>query len=292
MSVVSGSGACRMTLGTLASRYGYELVPPSSEGVTVTSLADEVDSVIPGSLYVPAGSVNMERLEHAAMRGAYAALVPQALRGAVDRLSMPLVLGECDDASLAAMAQELTSAKTLAMFACYGEEAGRVQRQVEQLSEFLHVLGNPVGVISAADTQSLEQYIGLHYPLGVLDVQRVLSVCAEDGANAVIVSMDERTLRRGALHAVGLDVFGVDDVPDSRLREACATACDRYGCVMDERGKAVGRTAESDALARQADEGEHGGSWEVLSLAIAMAMAAGVRRANIRSALRVSRELS
>ena len=63
MSVVSGSGACRMTLGTLASRYGYELVPPSSEGVTVTSLADEVDSVIPGSLYVPAGSVNMERLE-------------------------------------------------------------------------------------------------------------------------------------------------------------------------------------------------------------------------------------
>lgn len=93
MSVVSGSGACRMTLGTLASRYGYELVPPSSEGVTVTSLADEVDSVIPGSLYVPAGSVNMERLEHAAMRGAYAALVPQALRGAVDRLSMPLVLG-------------------------------------------------------------------------------------------------------------------------------------------------------------------------------------------------------
>ena len=70
MSVVSGSGACRMTLGTLASRYGYELVPPSSEGVTVTSLADEVDSVIPGSLYVPAGSVNMERLEHAAMRGA------------------------------------------------------------------------------------------------------------------------------------------------------------------------------------------------------------------------------
>ncbi|MFR7425736.1 MAG: hypothetical protein ACLUUF_02285 [Bifidobacterium pullorum] len=108
----------------------------------------------------------------------------------------------------------------------------------------------------------------------------------------MIVSMDERTLRRGALHAVGLDVFGVDDVPDSRLREACATACDRYGCVMDERGKAVGRTAESDALARQADEGEHGGSWEVLSLAIAMAMAAGVRRANIRSALRVSRELS
>ena len=178
MSVVSGSGACRMTLGTLASRYGYELVPPSSEGVTVTSLADEVDSVIPGSLYVPAGSVNMERLEHAAMRGADAALVPHALRGAGDRLSMPLVLGECDD------------------------------------------------------------------------------------------------------------------VPDSRLREACATACDLYGCVMDERGKAVGRTAESDALARQADEGEHGGSWEVLSLAIAMAMAAGVRRANIRSALRVSRELS
>ena len=154
MSVVSGSGACRMTLGTLASRYGYELVPPSSEGVTVTSL-------------VPAGSVNMERLEHAAMRGAYAALVPQALRGAVDRLSMPLVLGECDDARLAAMAQELTGAKTLAMFACYGEEAGQVQRQVEQLSEFLHVLGNPVGVISVADTQSLEQYIGLHYPLGV-----------------------------------------------------------------------------------------------------------------------------
>lgn len=76
------------------------------------------------------------------------------------------------------MAQELTGAKTLAMFACYGEEAGQVQRQVEQLSEFLHVLGNPVGVISAADTQSLEQYIGAALSVGGFWMCSVCCRCA------------------------------------------------------------------------------------------------------------------
>lgn len=294
MSVVSGSGVCRMTLGTLASRYGYELVPQSADGVTVTSLADEVDSVLPGSLYVPSGPVGMERLERAALRGAYAALVPKGLRGAFDRLTMPLVLGDYDDARIASLASELTGApsNSLALFACYGSDAEQVNRNTLQLAEFLHVLGNPVGVVSAADLQSLDRYIGLEYPLGVLDVQRVLAVCAEDGVSAVVMSLDERTLRHGALHTVEFDVLGVDDVPESRLRETCAAACERYGCTMDERGRVVGRTPESDVLARQAASGEYGESWETLSLAIAMAMAAGVRRTNIRSALRVSRELS
>lgn len=294
MSVVSGSGACRITLGGLVERYGYELVPPAAEGVTVTALADDIDSVIPGCLYVPSGSASMDRLEHAAMRGAYAALVPRSLRGAFDRLTIPLLLGDYDEARIAALAGEMAGspAKSLAMFACYGSDAETVERDVRRLSDFLHMLGNPVGVICASDTQSLNRYLDLQYPLNALDMQRTLSVCVEDGASAVVIALDERTVRHGALNAVELDVFGIEGASEAQLRDTSDAVCSRYGCTMNERGRVVGRTAESDALARQVSDAEFEEPWKSLSLAISMAMAAGVRRSNIKSALRVSRELS
>ena len=62
MSAVSEAVARRMTLGYLADTYGLELDPDFASGVTVTSIADDVDSVAPGSLYVPAQSVDVKRL--------------------------------------------------------------------------------------------------------------------------------------------------------------------------------------------------------------------------------------
>ena len=294
MSMVSGSGACRMTLADLASRYGFELVPRFAQGVTVTSLADDVDSVIPGSLYVPSGAVNMERLERAVARGAYAALVPRALRGAGERLSIPLLLGDYRDGQVAAMADALTGApaQALAMFACLGRDASSSERIARQLGEFLHMLGNPVGVLCASDTQSLDRYVDMRFPLGVLDVRRTLSVCLEDGASAMVIALDDDTVRRGALCAADIDVLGIEADTDAERATMDVRARRTYGYVMEERGRVVGRTAESDAFARQAADIEGGESWQTLSLVIAMAMAAGVRRSNIRSALRVSRELS
>ena len=53
MSAVSESMNRRMTLGLLASRYGFDLDPAFATEVTVTSIADDIDSVRPGALFMP-----------------------------------------------------------------------------------------------------------------------------------------------------------------------------------------------------------------------------------------------
>ncbi|WP_113853639.1 hypothetical protein [Bifidobacterium xylocopae] len=52
MSALSESISQRMTLGYLRTHYGLRLIPPSAEGVTVTSLSEDLASVRPGSLYL------------------------------------------------------------------------------------------------------------------------------------------------------------------------------------------------------------------------------------------------
>ena len=46
MSAVSESMNRRMTLGLLASRYGFDLDPTFATEVTITSIADDIDSVV------------------------------------------------------------------------------------------------------------------------------------------------------------------------------------------------------------------------------------------------------
>ncbi|MBW3083605.1 UDP-N-acetylmuramyl peptide synthase [Bifidobacterium phasiani] len=293
MSAVSESGSRRMTLGDLSQRHGFDLVPPFAAGVTVTSLADDVDSVHPGSLYVAPSIVSSELLEQVQRRGAYAAMVPRSMKGRVADVGMPLLFADPTAHQLGVIADEMAGSPSgaLAVFAVDGADPESVHRDVRELADFLHMLGNPVGVVCASDSQSLERYLDLDYPLGILDMQRALAVCAEDGAAAVIIAMDGDTLRADALRSVTVDVVGVCGRNDDALREHVRRTCERYGCVVTGHGHVVTRTEESDALAEQASLSYESQDAGHLSLAIAMTMAAGVRKANIKSALRVSREL-
>lgn len=81
MSAVSESMNRRMTLGLLASRYGFDLDPTFATEVTITSIADDIDSVRPGSLFMPSAPVDEQQLRQAQALGAYGAVVPHALRG-------------------------------------------------------------------------------------------------------------------------------------------------------------------------------------------------------------------
>ena len=157
---------------------------------------------------------------------------------------------------------------------------------MKDLADFLHMLGNPVGVISAANSQSLERFLDLHYPLSILDVQRTLAVCAA----AVILALDERTLRKQALQSVSIDVLGVDDarVSEAQLSRDVAG----FGGAIGKQTHVAARTQESDLLASQAAMAYEQVDGRALSLSIAMVLAAGVRKANIKSALRVSRDLN
>lgn len=292
MSAVSESMNRRMTLGHLASQYGFDLDPSFASAVTVTSLADDIDSIRPGALFVPGADVDVRQLMQAQQLGAYGAIVPHAMRGEIQDLQIPLIYAEPTAQQLGKLACDIAGAPSdvLAVFAIIGSDRESVEAGVKDLADFLHMLGNPVGVISAANSQSLERFLDLHYPLSILDVQRTLAVCAEDGAAAVILALDERTLRKQALQSVSIDVLGVDD---ARVSEAqLSRDVEGFGGAIGKQTHVAARTQESDLLASQAAMAYEQVDGRALSLSIAMVLAAGVRKANIKSALRVSRDLN
>ena len=188
MSAVSESMNRRMTLGLLASRYGFDLDPAFATEVTVTSIADDIDSVRPGALFIPSTQVDEQQLRQVQALGAYGAVVPHALRGKTDGVQIPLIYAEPTAQQLGKLASEMAGSPSdsLAVFAVAGSNTQTVEQGVRDLADFLHMLGNPVGVISAGNSQSLERFLDLNYPLSILDVQRTMAVCAEDGAAAVI----------------------------------------------------------------------------------------------------------
>ncbi|HAH53015.1 MAG TPA: UDP-N-acetylmuramyl peptide synthase [Bifidobacterium sp.] len=291
MSAVSEAMNRRMTLGMLSNRYGCEIEPPSATEVTVTSIADAIDSVRPGALFIPSTDTDAHQIETAQSLGAYAAVVPRAMRGTIRNPQIPLVYADLTEEQLGVLASTMAGSPSdsLAVFAVAGEDDESVEHNVRNLADFLHMLGNPVGVVSASDSQSLERFLNLRYPLSILDVQRTLAVCMEDGAAAVILALDKRTLDEQALQAVNIDVLGCSDTgsDEKRTRDFAA----RFGCVIGKHTHIARRTSESDLLAAQASSAYDESDAGALSLSIAMVLAAGVRKANIKSALRVSRDM-
>ena len=325
MSAVSEAVARRMTLGYLADTYGLELDPDFASGVTVTSIADDVDSVAPGSLYVPAQSVDVKRLEEARARGAYEDGPAQ----------MPLLRARLTSRQLGDIASDIagTPSNALAIFVVGSDDPKRSERYASCVADFLHMLGNPVGVVKSSGSTSLERELDLTYPLSILDVQQTLSVCAEDGAAAMVFALNDRTLKSDALTSVNVDVIGLDSARDLRQPTPSGTGEDSrageggeaaspsgqwasgeepagsagdarddlaqarqlgagFGFEVDEQTHVARADAQSDLLAAQAPFASDRDSIRELSLAIAMVMAAGIRRNNIRSALRVSHELA
>lgn len=300
MSAVSEGVSRHVTLGYLADRYGHELVPAFAANVTITSLADDLDSVTPGALFVVRGTADAALIEQAAERGAYAVLLPQSDRGIADDAEIPALVGDTGQDGYGRMAADVAGspASMLAVFALASSSVKGndedLHHNVVRLSRLLHMLGNPVSVIDSFGSQSLERPLPLEYPVGVLDIQRTLGVCQEDGSAAVVIALDEATLAEGALSGVNIDVLGVDGMDsDVRNRDIAHKAESRYGFLMDSQTHLIGRTTESDQIAMQFPSSQDSGIGDVKrsSLAIAMVMAAGVRRNNIRNALRVSRDL-
>lgn len=292
MSALSESISRRMTLGQLKGRYGLTLIPSFAEPVTVTSLANDLVSVRPGSLYVPADEADQGMVDEAERRGAYAALLPPTARHRIRNAQIPLLFGTMLPSQ---MGQLLSNAAgdpsgSLAVFGLVGSD---VYSSVDTLADFLHVLGNPVGVISAHGSYSLDRKLSMDYPLSMFDIQRCLSIYLEDGAAAVVISVGEETLQDDALQSVDMDVvaLGPRTASGRDLRHTrMISQAKRFGFNLGGRTTVARRNDDSDSMARQSLPPE--APIEDLSLCISMTMAAGVKRNNIRSALRVSREMS
>lgn len=314
MNVVDEYSRVRVTLGFAAKNYGFEVVPAFASEVTVTSIAHDVRQVHPGCLFVPLGHVDRRQLEAARDAGAYAALVPPEFRNEAVDLGIPLLVSSANPVALGKLACDINCdpSSCVATFAVAGDDDDEIHANVLRLADFLHMLGNPVGVISDAGSSSLQRELSLEYPLNIADVQHTLSVCAEDGAAAVVIALNSATLSKNALQSVNIDVLGAekskvdddskstDNATTNATNNATTTATDnisfyslrqRYGFSSRDHSYCVTRSTESDELAQLADEIGGQNIKRHLSLAIAMVLAAGVRRGTIKSALRVSHEL-
>ena len=255
MSAVSESIAQRVTLGMLVERYGFEVDPPFATNVTITSLSDAVDTVIPGSLFICTHEQEPDVL-HAAQAGAYAALLPRASKGQIANADIPLLYGDFDDRVLGDLASGLAGgpSNAMAVFAVTGADEQAVDAGVSQLSEFLHMLGNPVGVVKSSGSTSLERELDLTYPLSILDVQQTLSVCAEDGAAAMVFALNDRTLKSDALTSVNVDVIGLDSARDLRQPTPSGTGEDSRAGEGGEAASPSGQWASGEEPAGSAGD--------------------------------------
>ena len=292
MSAVSESITRRTTLGDLTERYGWELVPAFASGVTVTSLADDLDSIIPGALVAFGDKTNAQALYRARCRGAYAAIVSPAVRGMLpDDFDLPLLVGGMDACRLGQLACLMAGepSSSLAVFAVCGDQSVQV---AGQLARCLHMLGNTVGLLSAGGSYSLERTLKLAYPLNALDMQHCLAVCCEDGAAAVAIALDDQSVAPEGLQSVRVDVLGSLQPAPPRADQACIERLqNKYGFLFGGKMRLTSCTEESNALARSAAKSLDSLDERHLSLAISMMLAAGIRRSSIRNALRVADDL-
>lgn len=145
MSAVSESMNRRMTLGLLASRYGFDLDPTSAAEVTITSIADNVESVRPGALFVPSADVDVHQLSQAQEQGAYGAIVPHALRGQTDDIQIPLIYAEPTMGQLGKLVSDMAGnpSDVIGRVRHHGEEQGDRGIRSEEPRGFPAHVGQP-----------------------------------------------------------------------------------------------------------------------------------------------------
>ena len=212
MNAVDEFSRTRVTLGFAAQQYGFEVIPSFASGITITSLACDVRNVKPGCLFIPANRVDKRQLETARDAGAYAAMVTPEFRSEAMSVGIPLLVSSNNPVTLGKLACDVNNdpSSFIATFAVAGDDDDEVYANVIRLADFLHMLGNPIGVISAAGSNSLQRDLDLEYPLGIVDIQHNLSVCVEDGAAAVVIALNSATLKKDALQSTNIDVLGVE----------------------------------------------------------------------------------
>ncbi|MFR0558036.1 UDP-N-acetylmuramyl peptide synthase [Pseudoscardovia radai] len=296
MGSLSESTTERTTIGDLNKRFGIDIGTGQAAPVTITSLADDLQSVTPGALFIVGRGVHVsdELITAAADRGAYAVLLPTSMRsrfGSSDP-DIPLLFGDLSSEDLSSLAAQMAGypANQLAIFAvCGNGSAGAA----EALADLLHVLGNPVGLISNGNSYSLERDLVFSYPIGGLQVESMLFGAMEDGATSVVIDASDDTLLPGSLAGVSIDVCGLTNLmggESGRTTHALmVSSLERYSPQISENTHATGRTSDSDEIAH---ENLPGTGERDLSMGIAMVMQAGIRKNGIRNALRVVRDFT
>ncbi len=354
MSALSEASDEHITLGDLRERYGLKGFQSHVDPVTITSVANTVEEVTPGALFLldyDSATVNygdaFSLINQASLHGAYAAVISMhdstqlrndqasggqasAVQSSVDQTSDDRILMQCDIPVFTAdlskedighISADLAGqpSDSLAIFAVCGVHA---QKSVEVLGQLLHMLGNPVGIISFAGSRSVDQPIEISYPLNAIDVQKLLAGMLEDGATSVVLSIDDETFDESSLTSISIDVLGlvseklskgnnyeIDERADTLTsylgnRAKIQRILKKYGTAVDNNTHYTEVTEESRQIVESdlenlesMGESIHGSAAteydvDTVAICVAMVMQAGVKKNSIKSALRLSQELT
>lgn len=289
----------RVTLDYLKKNLSARTDESFTGLVTFTSCATDLDSVSPASLYVPpASESSIDDLKKAVSKGAYGVLLPESQRSAVStaRLGIPVLFATGIQHKLGNVAayMEGDPSESLAVFAVFGQGCEKV---AAKLATLLHILGNPVGLVSSQKAYSLNRGLDVKFPLNAVQLQHIEAVGLEDGVAALVIAADEQTLDPNALIGTQLDVcadtavagaaaaldsdaddssqelptpnFGASPLPQTHVVKA--------GMFHSELGQIADSVHLSDSTSR---------------VSIAMALAAGITASSIEQAVQVSEEFS
>lgn len=255
MSFLTGNISGHYTLEDLMHQFKVTSTFPYGRDITITSLTDDTVAASPGGLYLGHGDGDIPaEIRNAQAQGAYCILFPSSVSKVISQkelqsaATVPVLFGDLNQFDLGRLAHMLAGrpTDTLATFGVVGSQATYAS---DSLAQLLHLLGNPIGVIDSRRSFSLERELTCTYPLNPIDTEMILSQMLEDGVNTVVLTINDRTFKRGALSQVGLDVCGrtqsrtmADPLPDT----------DRVG--------EPGEAAQDDGTAEREAADIHGGS--------------------------------
>lgn len=269
MSFLTGNISGHYTLEDLMHQFKVTSTFPYGRDITITSLTDDTPAASPGGLYLGHGDGDIPaEIRNAQAQGAYCILFPSSVSKVISQkelqsaATVPVLFGDLNQFDLGRLAYMLAGqpTDTLATFGVVGSQATYAS---DSLAQLLHLLGNPIGVIDSRRSFSLERELTCTYPLNPIDTEMILSQMLEDGVNTVVLTINDRTFKRGALSQVGLDVCGrtqsrtmADPLPDTdRVGESGEAVQDDGTAEQETAGIQDGNTDTGTAAGPSSDTG-------------------------------------
>lgn len=319
MAILSNDRNHHLTIDYLQRTFNAITTEPFTSSVTFTSVATSLKNVSPGSLFAPLDPQehNETVYRQAMFRGAYGILLENTHHFATrsdqnqpqypqHHIGIPVILMRdvAKNIGLICSFLEQDPSLKVAMFICFGIE---VKDVAEKLASLLHMLGNPVGLISqSGQSYSVNRHLNLSFPLDSSALQETESIIAEDGAAALVIAANDKTLLPWALSGTQVDIccgyralLDTDQpVEKSHFQSSVISVQSHslFGAVFDNETRIIGDHSPYDVLVGSdifnylIDVIPLGDA--ATRIAISMVLAAGITPESIKKAVSVSQEFS
>ena len=288
MSGIGDVAVTPVTIEYLKKNYSARIDDTFTNLVTLTSVSAQLSDVTPGCLYVPCHSERASaegltaNLEAAVERGAYAVVLPEALPFRINTkdVGVPVLFAPAMDEHLGELAAYMAGepSESIAVFVVFGEKA---QVTAQKVATLLHILGNPVGLISRESSYSLNRAMTFRFPLSAAVVQRTLAVMLEDGVTALAIVADDTAFDLYALAGIHFSESSGVALGATTLPSATHYDPETHEVTTGMYSHDLAQLQSTIPLTDDADR-----------MSVSMILGAGITLDSIRQALSVAEEFS